>query len=241
VKAFVSMCLCGSKIKQEICIPGYKDYFYRLFMFNPKKILVLAPHTDDGELGCGGSIAKFCAAGKEVFYAAFCLCSRSLPADKPAETLELECKNATYVLGIPSSNLILFNYEVRELTASRQKILEELLQLNNNIHPDLVLLPAASDIHQDHQTIHQEGMRAFKNTTLAGYELPWNNYSFHNNFFIRLTEAEVEKKISSLKEYRSQAHRNYMQEDFIRSLAKVRGVQCNSEYAEAFEIYKLIS
>ncbi|HEY6064442.1 MAG TPA: PIG-L deacetylase family protein, partial [Chitinophagaceae bacterium] len=218
-----------------------KDYFYKLFMFNPKKILILAPHTDDGELGCGGSMAKFCAEGKEVYYAAFCLCSKSLPDTVPANTLELECRKATAVLGIPSSNLILFNYEVRELPASRQKILEELLQLNKQVNPDMVLLPAASDIHQDHQTIHQEGMRAFKNTTLAGYELPWNNYSFHNSFFIPLTEKQIEKKVNSLKEYRSQVKRNYMQEDFIRSLAKVRGVQCNHEYAEAFEIYKLIA
>jgi LmbE family N-acetylglucosaminyl deacetylase len=210
-------------------------------MFDPKKILILAPHTDDGELGCGGSIAKFCAEGKEVFYAAFCLCSKSLPAHLPPDTLELECKKATSVLGIPLSNLILFNYEVRELPASRQKILEELLQLKKQINPDMVFFPAAPDIHQDHQVIHQEGMRAFKNVTFAGYELPWNNYSFHTNFFIRLTETELNKKIESLKSYHSQSHRNYMQEDFIRSLAKVRGVQCNSEYAEAFEIYKCIA
>lgn len=209
-------------------------------MFNPKKILVLAPHTDDGELGCGGSIARFCAQGKEVYYAAFCLCSKSLPDNLPANTLELECKKATAVLGIPASDLILFNYEVRELPAARQKILEELLQLNKNLAPDMVLLPAASDIHQDHQVIHQEGMRAFKNTTLAGYELPWNNYSFHTNFFMQLSPNELDKKITSLKMYQSQSHRNYMQEGFIRSLAKVRGVQCNSEYAEAFEVYKWI-
>ncbi len=209
-------------------------------MFDPKKILILAPHTDDGELGCGGSIAKFAAEGKELFYAAFCLCSKTLAPGLPANTLELECKKATSFLGIPSSNLILFNYEVRELPASRQKILEELLQLSMQINPDMVFLPAVSDIHQDHQVIHQEGIRAFKNTTLAGYELPWNNNRFHHNFFIRLTETEVEKKVNALKEYKSQAQRNYMQEDFIRSLAKVRGVQCNSEYAEAFEIYKWI-
>lgn len=210
-------------------------------MFTPKKILVLAPHTDDGELGCGGSIAKFCAEGKEVYYAAFCLCSKSLPASLPSNTLELECRKATATLGIPASNLILFNYEVRELPQSRQKILEELLQLNANINPDLVLLPAASDIHQDHQVIHQEGMRAFKNVTFAGYELPWNNYSFRTNFFIRLSESELNKKVEALKSYQSQSHRNYIQEDFIRSLAKVRGVQCNSNYAEVFEMYRLIS
>ncbi|MBI5858638.1 MAG: PIG-L family deacetylase [Sphingobacteriales bacterium] len=209
-------------------------------MFNPKKILVLAPHTDDGELGCGGSISKFCSQGKEVFYAAFCLCSKSLPHGMAENTLEVECRKATSVLGIPASNLILFNYEVRELPASRQKILEELLQLNKQISPDLVLLPAVSDIHQDHQVIHQEGIRAFKNTTFAGYELPWNNYSFSTNFFITLSEKEVTQKVNALKEYKSQAAKNYMKENFIRSLARVRGVQANAEYAEAFEIYKWI-
>ncbi|MGH2553513.1 MAG: PIG-L deacetylase family protein, partial [Chitinophagaceae bacterium] len=134
-------------------------------MFHPQKILILSPHTDDGELGCGGSIAKFCAEEKEVYYAAFCLCSKSLPAELPPDTLEKECKKATAILGIKSSNLILFNYDVRELPAARQKILDELLQLNKQINPDLVFIPAASDIHQDHQVIHQEGMRAFKHTT----------------------------------------------------------------------------
>ena len=210
-------------------------------MIEPHRILVLAPHTDDGELGCGGTIAKFCVEGREVWYAAFCLCAKSLPAHLPADTLAQECTKATAVLGIPPERLLLFNYEVRELPQYRQQILEELLQLNKRINPDMVLLPAASDVHQDHQIIHQEGMRAFKNTTFAGYELPWNNYSFRTNFFIQLTEAELERKTASLKAYQSQAQRNYMQEDFTRSLAKVRGVQCNSLYAEAFELYKLIS
>ncbi|MEO7394585.1 MAG: PIG-L deacetylase family protein [Chitinophagaceae bacterium] len=204
-------------------------------------MLILAPHTDDGELGCGGSIARFCAEGKEVYYASFCLCSKSLPDNLPSNTLELECKKATLILGIPSSHLILFDYEVRELPQSRQKILEELLRLNQQINPDMVFLPAATDVHQDHQIIYQEGLRAFKNTTFAGYELPWNNYSFRTNFFIKLSEAEINKKIEALQAYQSQSHRNYMQQDFIRSLAKVRGVQCNSEYAEAFEFYKIIS
>ncbi len=209
-------------------------------MFDPKKILVLAPHTDDGELGCGGTMATLCSEGKEVFYAAFCLCAKSLPEGKSADTLELECKKATAILGMAPSNLILFDYEVRELPHSRQKILEELVLMNKNIQPDMVFLPAATDIHQDHQVIHQEGLRAFKNSTIAGYELPWNNFSFHTQFFMRLNELALTKKIDAIQAYRSQSHRNYMEEDFIRSLAKVRGVQANAKYAEAFEVYKWI-
>ncbi len=210
-------------------------------MLHPQRILVLAPHTDDGELGCGGTIARFCREGREVWYAAFCLCSRSLLDGYAPDTLEKECRQATALLGIPPERLILFNYEVRELPGSRQQILEELLALNKKVQPDMVLLPASSDVHQDHQVIHQEGLRAFKNTTFAGYELPWNNYSFRTNYFMKLESADLGRKIASLQVYRSQAHRNYMQEEFIRSLARVRGVQCNHPLAEAFEIYKLIS
>lgn len=210
-------------------------------MFNPKKILVLAPHTDDGELGCGGTIAKYIRAGADVYYAAFCLCAKSLPAHLAADTLEKECKAATARLGIKPEHLFLFNYEVRELPAARQAVLEELVALQKKINPDLVFLPAASDVHQDHQVIHQEGLRAFKYAALAGYELPWNNFSFTTAWFSRLGDADLADKINALKAYQSQAHRNYLQEEFTRSLAKVRGVQCNSDFAEAFELYRMIS
>ncbi len=209
-------------------------------MFDPKKILVLAPHTDDGELGCGGTIAKFCEEGCTVYYAAFCLCAKSLPAHLAPTTLADECKKATALLGIKPADLFLFDYEVRELPQARQQVLDELLKLKAAIDPDLVFLPAASDIHQDHQVIHQEGLRAFKNCSVAGYELPWNNSSFRTDCFIRLTEKQLLQKTEALKAYGSQSHRNYMNEDFTRSLTKVRGVQCNSTYAEAFEIYKLM-
>ncbi|MBL7737695.1 MAG: PIG-L family deacetylase [Chitinophagaceae bacterium] len=210
-------------------------------MFDPKTILVLAPHTDDGELGCGGSIARFAAAGKNIHYAAFSICSKSLLHGLPPDTLAHECKKATAVLGLPPANVVLFDFEVREFPAFRQEILEELVRLNKKIQPDLVFIPSSTDIHQDHGVIHTEALRAFKNSTQLGYELPWNHSQFHSTHFISLSETDIAKKSEALKAYQSQAHRNYMQEDFTLSLAKVRGVQSNTEYAEAFEVYKMIS
>lgn len=209
-------------------------------MMDAQTILILAPHTDDGELGCGGTIARFIAAGKQVYYAAFSLCAKSLPAGLPADTLSNECKTATGILGIPASHLILLDFEVREFPAQRQAILEEMVRLNKQIKPDLVFIPSASDIHQDHQVIHQEAKRAFKHCSIAGYELPWNNQQFHTSVFIKLDASHLAKKVEALKAYHSQAKRNYMQEEFIRSLAVVRGVQCDHPLAEAFELYKLI-
>jgi LmbE family N-acetylglucosaminyl deacetylase len=210
-------------------------------MFDPKKILVLAPHTDDGELGCGGSISKFRNEGKDVWYAAFSICSGSLPEGLPADTLANECKKATAILSIPAAHVTLFDFEVRVFPKHRQEILEELVQLNKKIKPDLVFIPSVADIHQDHGVIHVEALRAFKNSSLLGYELPWNHPPFTSPFFINLSAKDIAKKSEALKEYQSQSHRNYMQEDFIHSLAKVRGVQANSEYAEAFEVYKIIA
>lgn len=210
-------------------------------MFNPKKILVLAPHTDDGELGCGGSIAKLCHEKKEVHYVAFSTCKRSLPTVFPPGTLEAECKTAVKELGMDPGKLLFFDFEVREFTQKRQEILEELVSLNKYIQPDLVFIPSASDIHQDHQVIHAEALRAFKKSSILGYELPWNQSQFNTQFFIKLTKEEVDKKVKALRSYESQASRNYMQEIFTRSLATVRAVQCNADYAEAFEVYKLIS
>ena len=85
-----------------------------------------------------------------------------------------------------------------------------------------------------------EGLRAFKNKIILGYELIWNNLTFDTQCFVKLEERHIRKKVDSLKEYGSQAHREYMSEDFIFSLAKTRGVQIGASYAEAFEIIRFI-
>jgi LmbE family N-acetylglucosaminyl deacetylase len=144
------------------------------------------------------------------------------------------------VLGILPENLLIFNYEVRKLSYVRQEILEELIKIKKNNNFDLVLLPSLNDIHQDHTTIANEGVRAFKNSTIFGYELIWNNLTFNTQCFIHLDKKHIEKKVAALKEYRSQGSRDYLSGDFIFSLAKTRGVQIGANYAEAFEVIRLI-
>ncbi len=205
-----------------------------------KTILVLAPHTDDGELGCGGSIAKFCKEGHDVYYAAFSICSKSLPAGMDPQTLAIEVARATKELGLKKENLILFDFDVRRFKEFRQDILEELIKIKNKINPDLVFVPSPTDIHQDHQVISEEGLRAFKNCSILGYEMPWNNVTFNTRSFIKLEDEFIQKKIESLHQYKSQEHRTYINDDFIRSLATIRGVQIGCKYAEAFEVIRWI-
>ena len=209
-------------------------------MNNVNKILVLAPHTDDGEFGCGGSVARFIEEGKEIYYVAFSTAEESVPEPWPKDILKTEVKEATKRLGISQDNVIIFDFKVRELSYHRQEILEELVKIKNDICPDLVFLPSSNDLHQDHSTVSIEGIRAFKTTTVLGYEIPWNNIEFQAESFIILSEENINTKINALDAYNSQKGKNYANEEFIRSLARTRGVQIGSRYAEAFEVIRWV-
>lgn len=208
-------------------------------MIDCNNVLVLAPHTDDGELGLGGTIHKLISMGKNVYYAAFSTAEKSVPEGFPKDVLKYEVKKATARLGIKPENLFIYDFEVRKLNYYRQEILEELINLRKKYRFDLIFIPSLHDIHQDHSTIAQEGVRAFKNVTVLGYELIWNNLSFNTQCFFQLSKENIDAKISALAEYRSQGLRNYLSPDFIYSLAKTRGVQIGSDYAESFEVIRL--
>ena len=160
-----------------------------------EKVLVLAPHTDDGELGCGGTIARLLEEKKEVFYAAFSTCRKSLPKGMPGDTLEKELFRAAETLGIRQSNVIILDFPVREFPTYRQDILDEMIRIGKDIQPSMILAPSQHDIHQDHHVIAEEAMRAFKKKTLFAYEVPWNNFTFNNQIYIKLTQRHIEKKI----------------------------------------------
>ena len=95
-------------------------------------------------------------------------------------------------------------------------------------------------MHQDHKITYEEGFRAFKYSTLLGYELPQNINTFSHTAFIKLSEDQINKKIQAMSCYKSQKFRNYSRSDFIKGLAKVRGAQCNAKFAEAYEVIRLI-
>lgn len=207
-------------------------------MFNT--ILILAPHTDDGEFGCGGSIARLIQEGKDVHYVAFSTAKESVPDPWPKDILKTEVKEAAKRLGISQDNLIIFDFKVRELSYHRQEILEELVKIKNDICPDLVFLPSSNDLHQDHSTVSIEGIRAFKTITILGYEIPWNNIQFQAESFIILSEENINTKLRALDAYNSQKGKSYANEEFIRSLARTRGIQIGSRYAEAFEVIRWV-
>lgn len=201
-------------------------------------LLVLAPHTDDGEIGAGGTIARAVAAGLEVHYVALSDARISLPEDWPEDTLERECQAATAELGLPAERVQIFHFDTRTFPAQRQDILDILISLRRDLAPATVLLPASTDVHQDHATVHAEGVRCFKKATLLGYEEPWNQLTTHSQCLVRLQEEQVARKAQALRCYQTQAGRHYMDEEVVRGHLRSRGTQIDQPFAEAFEVLR---
>jgi LmbE family N-acetylglucosaminyl deacetylase len=209
--------------------------------FAPERVLVLAPHTDDGEFGCGGVMARLVEGGAEVRYVAFSIATRSLPDGFAPDTLAREVREATAELGIPVENLTVHDFDVRTFPDHRQEILEALIALWNEWEPDVVFQPSLHDIHQDHQTVAAEGLRAFKRTTILGYEIPWNNLDFAYQAYFALEERHIERKVAALARYASQQHRRYATPEYVWNLARTHGINVNREYAEVFQVYRVIA
>jgi LmbE family N-acetylglucosaminyl deacetylase len=206
-----------------------------------RKALVLAPHTDDGEFGCGGTMVRLADSGCEVRYVAFSIATRSLPEGFSPDTLAREVRDAIAELGIPEERLTVHDFDVRTFPEHRQGILEVLVALWEEWQPDVVFQPSLHDVHQDHKTIAEEGLRAFKRTTILGYEIPWNNFDFAYQWYVALEKRHIERKVSALEKYASQQHRRYANPEYVWNVARTHGINVNREYAEVFQVYRVIT
>jgi len=206
-----------------------------------KKALVLAPHTDDGELGCGGTMARLVEGGCDVRYVAFSIATRSLPSGFEPDTLAREVREATAELGIREDGLTVHDFDVRTFPERRQDLLEILVALWEELEPDVVFQPSHHDVHQDHQTIAQEGLRAFKRTTILGYEIPWNNFDFSYGAYVALEKRHIERKVAALSRYPPHHHPPYAHPQSLCQHARVHGVNVNREYAECFQVYRIVA
>lgn len=167
----------------------------------------------------------------------------SLPPDLAKDTLKNEFLNVISFLNLKEENYTIYNYKVRNLHNERQKILDNLIMIRNKLNPELIIGPSINDFHQDHQIVANEMIRAFKMTaSIISYELPWNNIIFNTQCLIRLNKEHIKKKCDLLDCYKSQIQKNrpYFSNEFVYGLAKTRGIQCNHDYAEAFEVLRWI-
>ena len=203
---------------------------------NNQRILVLGPHTDDGEWGAGASIARWIRQGNQLWYPAFSAAEESLLPELSSDVFCTEIVEASAELGIARDNLRVFHHKVRYFPRDRQDLLEEMIRLRREIDPTVAVLPSSFDTtHQDHKVISKEGFRAFKRSSILGYETPWNNRKIDLTFVQEVDEQDMASKIRAIAAYKLQFFRNSHYEEFIRSLAVQRGFQVSCRYAEAYE------
>lgn len=203
-----------------------------------KDVLVLSPHTDDSELGAGGTIRRLQREGNDIHYVVFSSCDESLPEDQQGRLLA-EFESVMDI--VDPREYYTLGYVVRRFNERRQEILDDLVAIRDEVQPDLVIGPSKNDCHQDHAVVAREMVRAFKSgPSIICYEQPWNHVRFETQLFASLDAADVDDKLQQLAEYDSQHEQNrpYFSEEFIRGLASVRGIQGSTDYAEAFEVVR---
>ncbi len=202
-------------------------------------ILVLAPHADDAEFGCGGTIARYIEEGKSIYVWVFSLAEKVIPVSMPPDVRIEEMGRAMKILGVTDYSHESTGWH-RNMGAFRQDILDRMVALQRSLKPKIVFLPSTDDVHQDHQVIAHEAQRAFKQCSMYGYEMPWNNMTSNHRMFVEITEEQLSKKIEAVQQYKSASHVRYMDDRFLRGLATVRGVQAGTQYAESFEVIRSI-
>jgi len=199
-----------------------------------KKLLFIGPHPDDVEMGCGGTISKYCQS-TDITYLILSPCLE----DPKNKTILDEARKAVGCLGLSPENMVIENLARRTFYEQRREIRDILISTRDEYKPDMVFCPSLTDIHQDHSVTAEETLRLFRDIGVIAYENPRSSIHFGPNLYIELTEENMKNKIKALMCYKSQYDRYYFKPKVIRSFILMRGSQCGVDYAEAFEVLRM--
>ena len=203
--------------------------------FYGKSLLFLGAHPDDIELGCGALLADL--VGQADVY---CMTFSDNQKNPELKNLVQEHYNSMHVLGLRDDQIELGSYEPRRFPDFRQDILQKMLELRKQHQPEIVFVNTPKDIHQDHQTLTEEATRAFRGTTVLGYDVLRSSYGFFPHFLAEVSEKAVETKIAALAEYKTYSNRYYFSPDIIRATAIRHGALAERSFAEGFDIIRIV-
>ena len=204
-------------------------------IFYGKRICCIGAHPDDIELGAGAFISNVKERAEVM-----CVTLSDNQKNPLLQNLVEEHYNSLAVLGVPRSHIRLEQFETRKFPQDRQDILEYLYRLNKEYSPDIVLTHSKADIHQDHNTTTEEVLRAFRGTTVLGFDVVRSSYGFFPHFLVEVTEEDVRNKILALNEYSTYHDKYYFSQELLRATLIRHGALAEKPYAEGFDTLRIV-
>ncbi len=204
--------------------------------FFGKRVLFIGAHPDDIELGCGALIAQI-APITEVH----CVTLSDNRKNPALQDLPGEHAASMKVLGVGQENSELLDFETRRFPDFRQEILEVMVKLQREFQPEIVFVHTQADLHQDHKTVTEEALRAFRGRTVLGYDVIRSSYGFFPNFLVAVSEREVELKLQALSQYQTYNTKYYFNPEITRATLIRNGAICERQYAEGFDILRIVA
>ncbi len=222
------------------------------------RILIIAPHSDDEILGCGGIIAKAIENNDEVFIAIMTNANKGEPkiySEIDVQKTYNEARQAHEFLGIKDT--FFFDFPAPNLdTFPISRIARSINQLISDLSPNIMYIPYRGDLHNDHKVIFEASIVAARPIyscsvkTILSYETlsetewapPFQQDAFIPNVFEIISEIHLENKIKAMKFYKTQlkSYPHARSIEGIKSLAINRGVTISAKYAESFMLIRSI-
>ena len=203
--------------------------------FFGKKVLFLGAHPDDIELGCG-ALLHHIAKHTDVL----CVTLSDNQKNPDLQNVKHEHYDSMAVLGVAKEKIILGPFTTRIFHDSRQEILEYFLKLRREFQPDLIFVHSKQDVHQDHLTMTDEALRAFRGITVLGFDVVRSSYGFFPHFLVEVTEEDVNQKIEALSKYETYRDRYYFNRELTRSIMIRHGALAERPFAEGFDILRIV-
>lgn len=203
--------------------------------FNGKRVLFLGAHPDDIELGCG-ALLHHIATQTDIL----CVTLSDNQRNPALQNIKDEHYVSMAVLGVPKEKIIFGPFTTRVFPDSRQEILEYFLKLRRDFKPDLIFVHSRQDVHQDHLTMTEEALRAYRGITVLGFDVVRSSYGFFPHFLVEVTEEDVSKKIEALACYETYRDRYYFNAELTRSIMVRHGALAERPFAEGFDILRIV-
>jgi LmbE family N-acetylglucosaminyl deacetylase len=204
----------------------------------PLRLLCLGAHSDDIEIGCGGTILELIAKYPQVavHWIVF--------ASSGRRTEEAHASANQFLTSVEDKKIIIKDFRDGYFPYTGRQIKDYFEQLKQEVSPDIVFTHYRHDLHQDHRLICELTWNTFRNHLILEYELPkYDGDSGAPNLFVHLDVTTCQRKVKYLMDhFASQRDKDWFTEDAFLSLMRLRGVESKSayRYAEAFYCRKIL-